>query len=695
MLQTPLLLFILALSSTLLAQSPLTSTSAVRSLPLDQSAQELPVDLQARVAHISYPSTVFIQDSEAGTFFRTQNRVTDLQIGDLVRVRGTTFKGLYLTGIRATQIEVLSHGSTPPPQDATYEDLTSGRFHYQLVRIRGVIRSTSTSEDQTTRFSIAIGQQFLDVRLNASIASPDQWDDTLVEVQGLAAGGINDRRQLVQPHLLINSEADIHILSSPVPPAEISPSSPLNLLRFRPTQDASPHLRRVRLKGQLLASLPNGQLFLRDISQIPPIAFAASLTHSSSTPLKPGDLLDLVGFPEMSGFSARLRDAIILTNTSGPAPSPIPTRISELTKSNPPNSNLNPISLDSDLVTFTAQVITQTRTAESTTWQLRDGNEAINAHLQGPFTENYLPGTFVTISGIYQIESSADQGFRAVPSTSRLILPDASSIRILKAPPWWTPGRLMSLIALLAAMVIATLIWITLLRRRVAQQTETLRSRIATSAALEERQRIAREFHDTLEQELAGLSIRLGALGSLPLEPKADSLLTNSLHLVSRIQTEARNLVADLRSPEDDAPTDLTTALQELASRQSPDAGPRILWHLAPNLPSLPGPTIHHLRMITQEALTNALKHAQATQIEITTSLTDHQLHLTIADNGIGLPASPPTAPPNHFGKIGIQERARKIQATVEWTPSPTNGTSLHLTLPFSTPLSVIPNPQS
>jgi signal transduction histidine kinase len=673
----------LALSGTIFAQAPLSSTSAVRSLPLDQSEQELPVDLQARVAHIAYPATVFIQDSEAGTFFRTQTRVTDLLIGDLVRVRGTTFKGLYLTGINATQIEVLSHGSPPPPQDATFEDLTSGRFHYQLVRIRGVIRSTSATDDERTRFTVALGQQLLDVRLNASLSSPTQWDDTLVEIQGLAAGGINDRRQLVQPHLLINSESDIHILSSPVPPTKIPPSSPLNLLRFRPSQDASPHLRRARLKGQLLAALPDGQLFLRDLSQTPPIAFAARLTQSPSEPLHPGDLLDLVGFPEMSGFSARLRDALILTTSPGPAPNPLPTRLSELTKSTPPNSDLNPISLDSDLVTLTAQVTTQTRTPNGTDWQLRDGNQLLNAHLQAPFTENHLPGTLVTLSGICQIESSADQGFRAVPSTARLLLPNAASIRLLKAPPWWTPGRLISLIAFLAAIVVAALIWITLLRRRVTQQTESLRSRIATSAALEERQRIAREFHDTLEQELAGLSIRLGALGSLPLEPKADSLLTNSLHLVSRIQTEARNLVADLRSPEDDSPTDLTTTLQELASRQSTEAGPQILWHLAPNLPSLPGPTVHHLRMITQEALTNALKHAQATQIDITTSLKDHHLHLTISDNGIGLPTAPPSPLSNHFGQIGIQERARKIQASVHWHPSPTQGTTLHLTLPL------------
>lgn len=668
---------LLVLSSTrlLTAQETLTSAAAVRALSVEQAELELPVDLTARVAHISYPGTVFIQDAEAGTFFRTSAPVTDLTVGDLVHVSGITFKGLYLTGIQSQDYRVLEHGAPPPAQEATFEDLASGRFHYQLVRIQGVIRHASPLEENQTLLTVALGQQLLEVRLDSPPDLSQDWADTLVEIRGLAAGGINDRRQLVQPHLLVGNQSDIRILATSIPPEQAPEVTAASLLRFQATPDTRRHLRRVRLRGQLLAARQDGQLFLRDLTQDPPAAFAALLSQPATGERLPGETLELVGFPEMSGFSARLRDGQILTSTPGPAPEPIPTRLHDLTSTY----------LDSDLVTLTASVASQNRTSEGTEWQLVDAGQTLQAFLDGPYPDNLLPGTRVTVTGICQVESSIERGFRAVPASARLYLPSTAAIRVQQAPPWWTPTRLLSLVGLLALIVLGATVWITLLRRRVARQAETLRGRIAKAAMLEERQRIAREFHDTLEQELAGLSIRLGALGSRPLEPKASHLLSNSLNLVSRIQTEARNLVADLRSPDEESLTSLTLALQDLASRQSPEGGPKIHWQLDPHLPALPGPVVHHLRMITQEALTNALKHAQASHIHITTAQQPDHLSLTIQDDGQGFltDTSAATPPTSHFGQIGIQERARKIQAQVRWDSAPGHGTTVHLTLPL------------
>jgi hypothetical protein len=288
------------------SSAQLDSTSAVRSLPPDQSDRELPVDLQAHIAHVTYPNTIFIQDHQSGTFFRSSKPNSDFRRGDLVRVRGTTFKGLYLTGINATQVDILSHGLPPPPLDATFDDLASGRFHYQLVRVRGVIRSTSDSDEGRARLTLALGTNLLDVRFDSALSPSTPWVDTLVEISGLASGSINDRRQLVQPHLLAVDQSDIHVLSHSVKAEQAPEITASNLLRFQPSQDASPQLRRVRLKGQLLASQSDGQLYLRDVNQSPPTAFAANLVAPSEDFLKPGDILELVGFPEMSGFSARL-----------------------------------------------------------------------------------------------------------------------------------------------------------------------------------------------------------------------------------------------------------------------------------------------------------------------------------------------------------------------------------------------------
>lgn len=668
-------LLVLGAAVCLPAQDTLTTAAAVRALSPEQAELELPVDLKARVAHISYPGTVFIQDDEAGTFFRTTDRVTDLVVGDLVHVRGVTFKGLYLTGIQSNQYQVLNHGAPPPAQEAAFEDLASGRFHYQRVRVQGVIRASAALEENQTRLTVALGQQLLEVRLDAPPDITRDWADTLVEISGLAAGGINDRRQLVQPHLLVGGWPDIRVLSAAVPPEQAPEVTAPSLLRFQATPDTARHLRRVRLRGQLLAARPGGHLYLRDLSQDPPAAFAALLTQPTAEVWQPGADIELVGFPEMSGFSARLRDAQVLASAPGPAPEPRLARLRDLTSTY----------LDSDLVTLTARVASQNRATGGTEWQLVDDDgETLLARLEGAYPEDHPQGTLVSVTGICQVESSIERGFRAVPASARLFLPSPAAIRVRQAPPWWTPARLLSLVGLLGLVVLGSTVWITLLRRRVARQAESLRSRIAKAAALEERQRIAREFHDTLEQELAGLSIRLGALGSRPLEPKASHLLSNSLHLVSRIQTEARNLVADLRSPEGDSPTSLHLALQDLAARQSPEGGPRLHWQLATDLPALPGPVVHHLRMITQEALTNALKHAHATNIRITATRESGQLHLTIQDDGQGFSAEAPTAAAGHFGQIGIQERARKIHAQVRWDSTPGQGTTVHLTLPLS-----------
>jgi len=92
----------------------------------------------------------------------------------------------------------------------------------------------------------------------------------------------------------------------------------------------------------------------------------------------------------------------------------------------------------------------------------------------------------------------------------------------------------------------------------------------------------------------------------------------------------------------------------------------------------------HHLRMIAQEAITNALKHAQATEITLHLSSTADMLTLSIADNGLGLTASTvTTGQPGHFGCMGIRERCRKINANVDWQSQPKQGTIVTVHLPL------------
>ncbi|MCB1077080.1 MAG: sensor histidine kinase, partial [Verrucomicrobiae bacterium] len=290
----------------------------------------------------------------------------------------------------------------------------------------------------------------------------------------------------------------------------------------------------------------------------------------------------------------------------------------------------------------------------------------------------------VRVTGICQVESTKGSEYRSNPESVSLRLRSESDIAILRSPSWWTPQRLGTvLVVTLVAMALATL-WIVLLRRQVARQTVALRHRIEHEAALEERQRIAREFHDTLEQELAGLSLRLDAAVARGSGEKLQGLLEGSRGLVSRIQTETRNLVADLRDS-GEVPGSLETALGELASRQPAGIGPEIRFHSQTPHPlsALPAHSVHHLKMIAGEAVANALKHAEARRIDLILEVDDDGLTMVIADDGRGFDIERQThGQPGHFGCMGIRERCSKIGATVRWQSQPGHGTRVEIHLP-------------
>jgi signal transduction histidine kinase len=88
--------------------------------------------------------------------------------------------------------------------------------------------------------------------------------------------------------------------------------------------------------------------------------------------------------------------------------------------------------------------------------------------------------------------------------------------------------------------------------------------------------------------------------------------------------------------------------------------------------------------MMAQEAVTNALKHAQASEITIGLRVEDARLRLSIQDNGRGLNAAATQGTPGHFGCMGMRERCLRIHAEVAWQSQPGQGTTVTVTLPLN-----------
>lgn len=654
-------------------QGQLTRAVEVRSLPYERALEELPVALTATVGFVEGTGTLFVQDETAGTHLHVKPAQTGLRVGDQVRVEGTTMPGLYLPGVTVTRLEVLGHGPPPTPMAATYEDLASGRYHYQLVVVEGIGRRLTQVDENRALLHVMLGGRIVEVRVDAPPGTAPEVVDARLRITALAAGGINDRRQLVFPYLRATGWEDMVVTERGRDLTQLFPVPVASLLRFGSPNEAS---RRVLVRGVVLAAFGDGRVFIRDRHQPEEDAEAAeeagfvfrALRIQSVNPvtLAPGSRISAFGFPVMDGFSATLADAqISIGREAGVEVKPVEVTAAALADG----------AYDADLVTLSARLVNGVRMDEFYELRLEAGELNLRAivPVAAPMPE-LVEGSLLRLTGICQVESSSDKGFRSRADSAVLLLRGPADLQVLQAPPWWTARRLAVALGILGGTFVLGLVWIGLLRRQVTRQAAALSAGVAHKAALEERQRIAREFHDTLEQELAGLNLRLDAALTRPLEEKARGLLDASRQLVKRVQAEARNLVADLRA-DPAATADLGGALRDLAEHVSLNDIMAVQVEIEGNIPLLPAHAVHHLRMIAQEAVTNALKHAEARIITLGLSVRDGVLRLTIGDDGRGLEESQTQGKPGHFGCMGIRERARKIAAEVEWKSREGGGT--------------------
>ena len=649
------------------AATPLKTALAIRSLPPEEAAMRLPVELQGTVVFVEGPrGAVLIQDSTAGTFFHGPGEVT-LRIGDEVAVKGVTTPGLYLPGIEKATYEKLGHRAVPPGIPATYADLLSGRYHYQLVAVEGIVQAvTATGDEARTILSLAMGQDLLEVRVYAPPREGDSLVDSRVRIEGLAAGSINHRRQLVQPNVWLQDWSGLEVQEAAPLESELPKISGSKLLAFQVVGQGG---HRVRVAGTVIAALPDGAVFIRDGTT------ALALQLLSPVSLTTGTRIEAIGFPKMQRFSASLASASIVQQEPGPEPSATEASVADLLNG----------THDNDLVAVTATLSGCFRTEDGHVLVLQDRGVTIRAQVP-PLEHEPPPGARVRVTGICQVESSTISGVKSLPRVVSLHSRRPGDVTLLKSPSWWTAQRIaLAAGVLLLALVLAAL-WIMALRRQVRRQTTALRRRIEHEAAHEERLRIAREFHDTLEQGLAGLSLRLEAVQARGIDEKSGQLLKASRGLVSQIQAETRSLVSELREPSQES-ADLVMALREIVEEHPAGCGPALELEAGASLPELPSRTVHHLRMITREAVTNALKHAQARQIRITVEVKDGRLRMIIADDGRGFdPEVPRGGRAGHFGCIGIEERCEKLGASARWQSAPDRGTTIEIELTLEEP---------
>jgi two-component system, NarL family, sensor histidine kinase YdfH len=199
-----------------------------------------------------------------------------------------------------------------------------------------------------------------------------------------------------------------------------------------------------------------------------------------------------------------------------------------------------------------------------------------------------------------------------------------------------------------------------------------------------ERQRMARELHDTLAQGLAGLILQLEAadshLSSQHTE-RAQQIVQQAMQRARVTLADARRAIDNLRSVSSEK-EDLAAALQEEVRHFESAAG--IACSLEMDLPdSIPAEAgVHILRMVS-EGLTNIMVHAKAKNAWVVLDHKDNHLWVVVRDDGVGLPPQADRLGSGHYGLLGMRERARLGGGTFDYKSEPGLGTTLCLKLPL------------
>jgi signal transduction histidine kinase len=198
-------------------------------------------------------------------------------------------------------------------------------------------------------------------------------------------------------------------------------------------------------------------------------------------------------------------------------------------------------------------------------------------------------------------------------------------------------------------------------------------------AISQERNRLARELHDTLAHALSGLAVQLDAISAIwdEMPPRARAMLEHSLSITRIGLDETRRALQDLRAtPLEDM--GLVLAVRELAEGAAARSALRLELALAEQIGPVSPEVEQCYYRVAQEALENVTQHASATQVSVSLQQGDGRLVLEVVDDGVGF--SRESAPADvQFGIRGMEERAELIGAELEIESQAERGTRLRL----------------
>jgi len=603
--------------------SLLVTVGQIQSLSKEQSAHHLPVRIQGVVTSEApaYYRFLTLQDETRGIFVQVPvSTRPEVAVGDLCLVEGHTDAGSFAPMVVAEHVTVLGKGMMPPPAHPSWKELVTGKMDIQYIEFQGLV--TAVKNNSVTLFQ---PEGDLDVELGGwSEAQLKTFAGAVIRIRGVLFAAWNTNRTVQVGHLSLRN---INInLDVPAPP-DLFNQPVKNWRELYQFDSRATPFQRVKVAGTVIYA-HSRWVFLLDRGR--------GIRVSSVEPvnLNFGDVVEVVGCPDISGPAPLLKEAII--RNTGQVAEPEPLVLDGAVQSHE--------NVDSMLVRISATLTGIHPETDSQVLEMSAAGQSFLARL--PDTQETIAlqiGSQLMLDGVYVgkdvawSEGGKQGGFD-------LLVNSSSQLQVLSKPSWWTPRRLLIMVCLLFAVLILSAIWISQLQHLVEQRTQELQSEtrereiaVREQALETERSRIARDLHDDLGSSLTEISV-LANKGQRVSSPGDLMTLFRSISAKARGLVTALDIIVWAVDPKDNSLESVADYLGDFASEYLSHSNIACRFDIPVALPAivLEGRLRHGLLLAVKETLNNIERHAQATEVEFRMAYAQGQLEITITDNGKG-----------------------------------------------------------
>lgn len=644
----------------------ITNCIQVLSLPNATLDESIPVRITGVVTlHAPASLLLFVQDETAGAYVWGVNVEEPFPPGTVLELTGTVGKGLFAPIIWAKSHSVKGRQAVPEAPRASLAQVLSGNFESQWVEVEGVVR-WDDEVPETRNLTIGYGRDRLVAWVIEGGEMPkENLYDRRVRVRGVAAATFGETNQLTGFTLYSPDATFVEILEDDRGGVfDREPQLIRDLNQWTGERDRE----RTQLVQGVVTYSVDDRVVVRDESG------SIWLDVTRGGPVEVGDEVDAAGFVQSGPGGWEMRDVFLRSTSRRLEARPVPVK--SLVASGPGVRN--------ELVRVTAEFGgAEQFEGGATTLVLFAEDTQIQAVLPGgrdrPDVSRWEPGSRVDVTGIYRHE-------RPVGSPAGmpvLLLRNPADVVVITGPPT-DSGK--TLAWSFAALLVAAGggLWLVGRRRlarldeRVSHYEQALElSDRQLALARRENERVARDLHDNVIQSFYAIGLGIEDCRRLTEQQRG-----NVVPQLTRLKDAINHAIRDVRGfitgiePGTIRGRELPTALKSLVLTMGEEAQDIFQFEVQEEVPERL--TSHHatvLFLILKEAMSNAVRHGDASKIKVKLSQNNGAVEISVTDNGVGF--NPDEATHKGHGLRNMSVRADELGAELKIDSQIDAGTSI------------------